>query len=341
MKRKGNMLITIVVCLFSVLIVGSMTTITSKHKDMAITRAANAGRIESYIALANLCADLFRTELENTHYSLALTEGAHVEGIELDLSSYENALRAMQLQVTSPHAPAGGPAGSWLYPLSDPAEPLSYIGIDNDALKNYTDQILDGATIQIQIDAPLSLAYTVEEDLSFEDTDEMYLNDIWYTITLKKGTFTLVQRYRLSDEIFVAQKNMTLLMTTIDPRFAKTAMVSQTLTQRDLQVSTDIRIVDPSEVSYSILEQPVSQTASDGDLVAFTVTASRTGLSYRWEFKNNVSETVWRPAPFTGADTDTLQINAESSYDGMVVRCIVSDGAGVGIASDEATLAVS
>ena len=86
--------------------------------------------------------------------------------------------------------------------------------------------------------------------------------------------------------------------------------------------------------------QPISQTASVGTTVYFTVSAtSHAGaLSYQWQFFG--ASATWQNSPATGNRTDTLTIPATAERNGLKYRCIVSNSYG-SVTSSEATLTVT
>ncbi len=78
--------------------------------------------------------------------------------------------------------------------------------------------------------------------------------------------------------------------------------------------------------TFGITTQPESKTVLDGKTVSFTVAATG-ATSYQWQinsgsgWKNATNDTVWK-----GNQTNTLKFTAESKYEKIKFRCLVSDG---------------
>ena len=78
-------------------------------------------------------------------------------------------------------------------------------------------------------------------------------------------------------------------------------------------------------VPIVITQQPQSVTASPGDTVQFTVTATGESLGYQW-FLRKPGDSGW--TKWSGHTSPTLSVKTYGSWDGMTVRCRVSDGSG-------------
>ena len=92
----------------------------------------------------------------------------------------------------------------------------------------------------------------------------------------------------------------------------------------------------------TITKQPASVTADEGTSAKFSVTASGSGLSYKWQFYSVVLP-EWRDienSEFTGYKTATLTVPVIAERDGYKFRCIVSNSAG-SVTSGEATLTMT
>ncbi len=90
-------------------------------------------------------------------------------------------------------------------------------------------------------------------------------------------------------------------------------------------------------VKTKITAQPASVEAASGTPASFTVKASGIGLSYQWQYNNGSG---WKTSNGTGAQTDTLTINAKATYNGWQYRCVVTGENGSNAISDAAALTV-
>ena len=76
-----------------------------------------------------------------------------------------------------------------------------------------------------------------------------------------------------------------------------------------------------------ISKNPKSVTAYVGDTAEFTVKAGGSGLSYQWYFRKSSSGS-WSKCSGSGAQSDTISIEAKSYRDGYQYRCQVKNAAG-------------
>ncbi|MGN0424771.1 MAG: BspA family leucine-rich repeat surface protein [Acetatifactor sp.] len=88
-----------------------------------------------------------------------------------------------------------------------------------------------------------------------------------------------------------------------------------------------------------ISTQPVSVKVNDGTQATFTVAATGDGLTYQWEL-SYAGDSTFRNCTFTGADTDTLTVDAIKARNGYSFRCIITDENGQSVISDIAKLTV-
>ena len=96
-----------------------------------------------------------------------------------------------------------------------------------------------------------------------------------------------------------------------------------------------------SEATYKlkaelkITSQPVSQTYVSGQKVTAKVAAEGTGLKYQWQYKfpKDTGWTKWGGAGNTTAETS---YNFPASFNGIKLRCVVTDASGNTVISSEA-----
>ncbi len=94
------------------------------------------------------------------------------------------------------------------------------------------------------------------------------------------------------------------------------------------------------KAKLDLIRQPESQTASKGETVKFTVTATGEGLSYQWQYCS-AKGSKWYNSGMTGSKTATLTVAATTARNGQKYRCVVSDADGNTLTSDVAMLTVS
>ena len=88
----------------------------------------------------------------------------------------------------------------------------------------------------------------------------------------------------------------------------------------------------------AITQQPQSVTANAGDTVRFAVKANGAGLSYQWYYKKS-GASVW--SKWAGHTTAATSATANESWNGMQVRCTVTDESGSNVTSEVATVTVN
>ena len=102
-------------------------------------------------------------------------------------------------------------------------------------------------------------------------------------------------------------------------------------------VETDEVSITVKDPDITILAQPNSVMASVGDNAVFKVAAGGEGLTYQWQLKKGKS---WADLSSGGAKTDRMTIKVDSSKNGKVYRCLITNAAGEQLATDEVTLTV-
>ena len=87
----------------------------------------------------------------------------------------------------------------------------------------------------------------------------------------------------------------------------------------------------------SITAQPDDVTVEAGKDATFTVKATGSALKYQWQYKKS-GATAWNN--WTGRTAASTTATANSTWNGMQVRCIVTDGAGNTVTSSAATITI-
>ena len=98
--------------------------------------------------------------------------------------------------------------------------------------------------------------------------------------------------------------------------------------------------LNSNTVSVSVLSittQPVNVAVAAGKNATFKVKATGSGLNYQWQYKKT-GATSW--SNWNGRTTASTTATANSTWNGMKVRCIVTDGAGNKVTSSTATITI-
>ncbi len=92
-----------------------------------------------------------------------------------------------------------------------------------------------------------------------------------------------------------------------------------------------------TDASVSITAQPADVLAAIGETAVFSVTATGTGLTYRWQTK--VSATAdWSNTSIAGYKTASLHFTVAAAHNNRQYRCVVTDSNGNSVISKAATL---
>ena len=92
-----------------------------------------------------------------------------------------------------------------------------------------------------------------------------------------------------------------------------------------------------STATVTITSQPQDMSAANGASATCSVAAEGTNLSYQWLFSADGGAT-WR---VSSGKTAQYTVIAQTQYNGYLYRCRVTNGAGVSVLSDAATLTVT
>ena len=88
-----------------------------------------------------------------------------------------------------------------------------------------------------------------------------------------------------------------------------------------------------------ITEQPKDVTIEEGSRATFTVKATGSGLTYRWQISKDTGKT-WEDCTGTGSDTDSYSLLPRASSSGWKYRCQIT-GTGMTVVSDSVLLTVT
>ena len=106
-----------------------------------------------------------------------------------------------------------------------------------------------------------------------------------------------------------------------------------------ITVTTDEAKLTVIASALKITSQPADYTGEVGETAQFTVAATGTGLTYKWEWRRETM-TTWSATTMTGYNTATLSVPVIAARDGLIYRCVITDGNGSTVTSEEAKLSV-
>ncbi|MDY2627964.1 MAG: immunoglobulin domain-containing protein [Lachnospiraceae bacterium] len=107
----------------------------------------------------------------------------------------------------------------------------------------------------------------------------------------------------------------------------------------DSVISDTVKIQVGTKVIFEITSQPADFTGAVGETAVFTVEASGENLSYQWQYCN-AGYSTWKNSGQTGNKTSTLSVPITAARDGQKYRCVITDGSGKSLTSNEAVLHV-
>ena len=89
----------------------------------------------------------------------------------------------------------------------------------------------------------------------------------------------------------------------------------------------------------TILQQPEDFTGEEGETAVFTVLAAGYQVTYQWQYRNGESQ-EWRNSTMAGSRSSTLVVPVIKERNGQEYRCVLTDGDGNMIATQEAELQI-
>ena len=90
---------------------------------------------------------------------------------------------------------------------------------------------------------------------------------------------------------------------------------------------------------FSIESQPADITVNVGEMAHFKIVANGSGNKYQWQYKL-AGTNEWRTPGIASAKTTDYSFEATEQYNGLKVRCNITNAAGTTV-SNEATLTVN
>lgn len=196
-RHRGNMLIVVAVFAGLVLVLSGMFTLILSQQRNAQQKAEESGVLDSYIAIANLCADGFKYQLEGkgAQFNPSVDNPTAEYGDEV----FESALQMIQADLSDG---AASEDGSWSWKIKNPKTIMEYSAvIDNDSAAALADELLDKATLEVGISQDMTEEISGRRYSGIHAIDIAEIDPIYFTVTLEKGTVKIVQQYRLAGEL--------------------------------------------------------------------------------------------------------------------------------------------
>ena len=236
--RRGNLFLTVIVFLLLTMSIGSLFTLTVSNKTDSYEKAKQAGNINSYIALANVCADAFRNDLESQTVRINTADVNNPDGA-VGGDGGEDAIKIIQKGDASRQglqlAAVAGEPDAWWYTLVNASDALAYAGVSDSDTLSATEKLLKDSKLTIKVLAPLTLSLSGEEDgTTMETGDTMTVDNIYYQVILTKGTTKITQDYCLEGEKLTGRFESSLVWIAVDGESATNNLTGQIATQRNV-----------------------------------------------------------------------------------------------------------
>lgn len=241
-RRRGNLLVTVLVFIMLTMTITAMFSINVSMKQNARTKANQAGDSHAYIALANLCADAFKDDLEAQVVRIVTADVENPDGTgeedaeDIGLEVYNEALAEIQASLTRETVDDN----TWLHHLTDPHDPLAYIGFtgEEEGLQSAAElaaRLLEDAVVEIKVTSgDLTASGGLEgESGNLTTGDNIGIDNIYYTVTLTKGTWKVVQNYCLQGERLTGRIEPSLIWIAADGTDAVNQMIGQSVSKRN------------------------------------------------------------------------------------------------------------
>lgn len=97
--------------------------------------------------------------------------------------------------------------------------------------------------------------------------------------------------------------------------------------------------IDASQLGIIITSQPQDVTAEVGTTVTVGVVAKGIGLTYQWQLSDDKGAT-WRNSTSVNAVNSAMTFVMKETFQGRMMRCIITDASGNTVTSDAITLTI-
>lgn len=247
-KRQGNLLITLAIFAFLTLSFATILTSASARRASMRNKAINAGAMDSYITVSNLCADYFAQDFESGTASVAIASVGYVGNLgdpevvkERAYSVFETGVDIIQ-NGTGPETDKlwleDGDGDEWVYVLTDPNAVIAASGITDEATLEYLESLLSRATVKIIVEKDLGITRDEGDSLTMTTGDVVAVSDIAYRVVLERGLVRITQDYILSGaKAFAVYDGSPYATITIDSSIAENTPQNQVAETRRLTKS--------------------------------------------------------------------------------------------------------
>ena len=232
-KSRGNMLLILILLIVVSFSLVALLKLSVSSMNDTRQKAEDIGQANTFIAVANICADTFLSDLEGLSWLMTVADINNLYGVshaDYGIEIYDKAIgmfqEAMQLQDLG--------EGRWQYHLTDPWLAFEYAGLADRDTRKYLDNQLKDAKIVLTVLAPLSVYSEEGDKTDLQDEDSISITDIIFTVKLTKGTWRLTQTYRLSGVKLLGSFGEAQVRFAIDGDEAVCHLEGQTITRMDL-----------------------------------------------------------------------------------------------------------
>lgn len=228
------MVMVVLVLLMLTLMLTGLFSITNAQQESARLKVSEAGEVNSYIALANMCADAFRCDLEGLYWkkNTADVDDPTGAGSDYGIEIYDEAIVMFQNALMLGDAP--NEDGSWTYQLTTPYAAVEYAGVSDTDAVDYMYELLNGGKLTVLVQGPFAVTAADGDIPALANGDYVTISDITFTLRLTKGTWLVEQQYRLSGEKLTGRYEGAQALFSIDGEDAVCQLERQTVSRRNV-----------------------------------------------------------------------------------------------------------
>ena len=121
-----------------------------------------------------------------------------------------------------------------------------------------------------------------------------------------------------------------------DSKNGKIYRCKVTASNGNIEYTNEVKIIVKTP-KITISSQPKSYSGPVGSTAKFSVAAEGEGLTYQWQLKKG---SKWADLTSGGATTSTLSIKVDSSKNGKIYRCLITNADGEDLATGEVSITV-
>jgi hypothetical protein len=173
-------------------------------------KVETSGYSESYITVSDMCANAFVEDLESQYASIVTATVTNING-DYDLNIYHTACRQIQTALQQ-----SSDGDVWYHKLTDPIDILSYSEITDESTISFLTELLNNATVSIAVSSDIDVTTPENTTYANENLNKFEINDIYFSVTLEKGTTKITQNYVLSGEVLYGKYETAVVRCSID-----------------------------------------------------------------------------------------------------------------------------